>query len=232
MKLYGGINLGETGMVTSLKDMHLQTNIMNIINENIQGFNKVGYQKKVPVLSSFAEVLGTDALSENVDEQVGRVKITKNPLDLAIASQGYFQVESPNGIEVTRDGRFKLDKDGNLLNLQNYKVLSNEGKPIKFSVMPKQLEDIKVAQDGTISCLDKTGLKVHTIGKLSLISSEGTMISEPNIKQGYVEESNVALHEEFFNMVPVRRNFEANRQCFLIQNDALSRTIQELGRSS
>jgi len=231
MKLYGGIDLGDGGMVTSIRDMYLQSDIMAIINDNIQGFNKVGYQRKVPVVSSFAEFLGPSALSQNSDEEVGRIKITKNPLDLALANQGYFQIQTPNGVQLTRDGRFKLDKNGNLLTIQNYKVMSKDGVPIKLNKVPKELEDIKIEKDGTINCLDRSDLKLHNMGKISTVTSEGMMLEEPDIKQGYVEESNVALHEEFFNMVPVRRNFEANRQLFLIQSDSLAKVLQELGKA-
>ena len=231
MKLYGGIDLNDGGMIASIKDMYLQTDLMNIINDNIQGFNKVGYQKKVPVVSSFAEFLGSHALSQNVDEQVGRIKITKNPLDLALATTGYFQVLTPNGIQLTRDGRFTMDKNGNLLTIQNYKVLSKEGKPIKLNKVPKELEDIKIEKDGVIKYLDKSDLKLYEAGTISIVTSEGKMLENPDVKQGYVEESNVAMHEELFNMVPVRRNFEANRQLFIIQNDSLSKVIQELGRA-
>jgi len=232
MKLYGGIDLNDGGMISSIRDMYLQTDLMNIINDNIQGFNKIGYQKKVPVVSSFAEFLGPNALSQNVDEQVGRIKITKNPLDLALATEGYFQVLTPNGIQLTRDGRFTMDKDGNLLTIQKYKVLSKEGKPVKLNGVPKELEDIKIEKDGTIKYLDKTDLKLHNAGALSIVTSTGAILENPDVKQGYVEESNVAMHEELFSMVPVRRNFEANRQLFLIQSDSLAKTIQELGRTS
>lgn len=232
MKLYGGIDLNDGGMISSIRDMYLQTDLMNVINDNIQGFNKVGYQRKIPVVSSFAEFLGPHALSQNVDEQVGRIKITKNPLDLAIATEGYFQVLTPNGIQLTRDGRFTLDKDGNLLTLQKYKVLSREGKPIKFNGVPKELADIKIEKDGLIRYLDKSDLKLHEAGTISIVTNTSALLENPDVKQGYVEESNVAMHEELFNMVPVRRNFEANRQAFLIQSDNLSKTIQELGRAT
>ena len=232
MKLYGGIDLNDGGMISSIRDMYLQTDIMNVINENIQGFNKVGYQKKVPVVSSFAEFLGSNALSQKTDEEVGRIKITKNPLDLALATEGYFQVLSPNGIKLTRDGRFKMDKNGNILTLQDYKVLSKEGKPLKLSTMPKDIADIKIDKEGTIKYLDKSDLKLHDAGAVSVVSNKGVKLENPDVKQGYVEESNVALHEELFNIVPVRRNFEANRQSFIIQNDALTKVIQELGRTT
>lgn len=231
MKLYGGIDLGDGGMVASIRDMYLQTDLMNVINDNIQGFNKVGYQRKVPVVSSFAEFLGPNALSQNTDEEVGRIKITKNPLDLALATKGYFQVLTPGGIQLTRDGRFTLDKDGNLLTIQNYKVLSKEGKPIKLNKIPKELEDIKIENNGAIKYLDKSDLKLYDAGVISVVTSEGTRLENADVKQGYVEESNVAMQEELFNMVPVRRNFEANRQLFLIQSDAMTKLIQELGRA-
>ncbi len=230
MKLYGGIDLNDGGMVTSIKSMILQTDIIGVINDNIQGFNKVGYQRKVPVVSSFTEFFGTNALSKNVDEEVGRIKLTKNPLDLSLACKGYFQTLTPNGIQLTRDGRFKLDKDGNLLTIQDYKVLSRNGKPIKLSSLPKELEDIKIDKDGTIRYFDAKKLKLQTAGFISVVTNEGTVLENPDIKQGYVEESNVALQQEVFNMIPVRRNFQSNRQLFLIQSDSLSKAIQELGR--
>ena len=232
MKLYGGIDLNNGGMLSSIRDMYLQTDIMNVINDNIQGFNKVGYQRKVPVVSSFAEFLGPNALSQNVDEEVGRIKITKNPLDIALATKGYFQVLTPSGIQLTRDGRFTMDKDGNLLTLQNYKVLSKEGKPVKLSHIPEDLEDIKIQNDGTIKYLDRSDLKLHDAGTISIVTSEGTTLQNPDVKQGYVEESNVSLQEELFNMVPVRRNFEANRELFLIQSDSLAKVLQELGKAT
>jgi len=232
MKIYGGVDMNEGGMISSIRDMYLQSDIMNVINNNVQGFNKVGYQRKVPVVSSFAEYLGPYGLSQNVDEEVGRIKITKNPLDLALATRGYFQIQTPNGVQLTRDGRFSLDKDGYLRTLQNYKVLSKDGNPLKFTKVPEKLEDIKIDKDGTVKYLDKSDLQLHEAGKISVVSTEGTRILNPDVKQGYAEESNVALQEELFNMVPVRRNFEANRQLFLIQSDSLAKAIQELGRSS
>lgn len=231
MQLNGGIDLNDGGMVTSIKNMILQTDIMGVINDNIQGFNKVGFQRKAPVVSSFAEFFGTHALSQNVDEEVGRIKITKNPLDMALACKGYFQILTPQGIQLTRDGRFKLDKEGNLLTLQDNKVLSRTGKPVKLGSVPATLEDIKIDKDGNVRYFDAKKQKVSNAGFISVITNEGTVLENPDIKQGYVEESNVALHNEFFSMVPVRRNFQANRQLFLIQNDSLSKAIQELGRT-
>ncbi len=231
MKLYGGIHLEEGGMYKSIRAMHLQQGTIGIVNQNIVGFNKAGYQKNVPYVTSFAEYLGSYALESYKDDEVGRLKLTQNPLDLCLAAKGYFQVQTKNGIELTRDGRFKLDKDGNLMTLQDAKVLSREGKPVKFDKMPQSLEFIKIDSKGNITLKDPVGLKVHDIGSIAVVDSNKKILYDANMKQGYVEESNVSLQEEAYSLITMRRNFQANRQLFIVQNTALSRVIQELGRA-
>ncbi len=231
MKLYGGIHLDEGGMYKSVRSMHLQQSTMGIINRNIVGFGKVGYQKEVPVVTSFTQYLGSHALSSRKNDEVGRIKLTKNPLDLVLASKGYFQAQTPYGVKLTRDGRFKIDLEGNLLTLENFKVLSSEGEPVKLDKIPRQLENIKIDTNGQIKLFDPDSLKFHDMGTIAAVDSEKKPLKEINMKQGYVEESNVSLHEEAYSLITVRRNFQANRQLFIIQNDSLAKTIQELGRA-
>ena len=115
MKINGGVKYIENGLTASLRAMHVQSELIGMTNENVSGFDKVGYQRRDPVVSSFTEFLGVHGLSSTVDDQVGRIAISPNPLDLALATKGYFQTQSKDGIKLTRDGRFKVDKDGNFL---------------------------------------------------------------------------------------------------------------------
>ena len=68
-------------------------------------------------------------------------------------------------------------------------------------------------------------------GTLGITAKNGAAVKEPDVRQGYVDASNVSLQTEFMNLIPVRRNFSANRQLFIIQNNILTQTIQQLGRS-
>ena len=67
MRLNGGINFFENGMTVNIRAMHLQTELFGILNENMTGFDKVGYQRKDPVVSSFSEYIGVHGLSTAVD---------------------------------------------------------------------------------------------------------------------------------------------------------------------
>lgn len=230
MKIYGGVYYNEDGLSTAIRGMNTQTRLFGILNDNILGYNKTGYQAKEGVLSSFAEVIGANAISEVRDGQSGRITKTDKPLDLAIQGEGFFQYLGPQGIKATRDGRFKFDKDGYLLTLEDQKVLSNSGEPIKFKRIPDAAEDIRIASNGEISVLNHQTKELEHISTFGIVSDKGALLKNPDIKQGFQEASNVMLQTQFMNLIPVRRSFSANKQMFMIQNNILTQTIQQLGK--
>ncbi len=231
MKLTAGINFDGHGIVQSINAMQMDMDIMGIFGENVIGFDKAGYQKKEAVISSFAQYIGPDALSYSTDEQVGRLFMSKNPLDFALNEKGYFQVLNQNGsIELTRDGRFKLDKDGNLLTQQNQKVLSNTGAPVVFSIIPKNLEDIKVGLDGKIGVLDPDKRGYVPVGTIGVVTKEGAIVPTNCVRQGFVESSNVSLDKEYIEMANYKNSFDANLNMFKLQNSKLSNAISRLSQ--
>lgn len=231
MKINGGIRYCEKGITTSLRAMHVQSELIGMYNENVSGFDKIGYQRQDPVVSSFTEFLGVHGLSKTTDDKVGRIAMSDNPLDLAIATKGYFQIQTNDGIKLTRDGRFKLDKEGNLLTLEDDKVLSNAGVPIKLTLVPEQLKDVRINAKGLVSVLNRKTNKFENAGFVGVVDANGVVVMNPEVKQGYNEYSNVSLQDEFMCMMPVIRNFEANRQIFMIQNQNLSKVISQLGQA-
>ncbi len=231
MKINGGIRYCEKGLTTSLRAMHVQSELIGMYNENVGGFDKIGYQRQEPVVSSFTEFLGVHGLSKTTDDKVGRIQMSENPLDLALANKGYFQIQTDDGVKLTRDGRFKLDKQGNLLTLEDDKVLSSAGVPIQLSVVPEQLQDIKINSKGLVSVLNRKTNKFENSGYLGVVDTNGVVVMEPQVKQGYNEYSNVSLQDEFMCMMPIIRNFEANRQIFMIQNQNLQKVISQLGQA-
>lgn len=230
MRLNGGIQYNNSGLTASIRAMHLDSELIAISNENIGGFDKVGYQRKEAVVSSFAEFLGVHALSTTKDDKVGRIAISTNPLDIAIANKGYFQTQTEHGIKLTRDGRFQIGKDGSLLTLENAKVLSSAGTPIVFPFIPQNLKDVKIDRDGKITLFDPETYKLTKIGQIGVVDHSGIAVMDPNVKQGYNEFSNVSLQQEFLTMMPIIKNFDANRQMFMLQNSVLGKTISQLSQ--
>ena len=232
MRINGGIFYNENGLTTSIRAMHLDSELIGISNENIGGFDKIGYQRKEAVVSSFAEFLGVHALSTTKDDKVGRIAVSDNPLDIAWANKGYFQTESANGIKLTRDGRFKIGKDGSLLTLEDAHVLSSAGTPIQLPFIPQDLKQIKIDKSGKISLFNPDTNKLMNIGQIGVVDTNGILVMDPNVKQGYNEFSNVSLQEEFITMMPIMKNFDANRQMFMLQNANLGKAISQLSSAS
>lgn len=231
MQINGGVRFCEQGIKASIRAMHVQSEVLGMINENITGFDKIGFQRKEPVVSSFTEYIGIHGLSQTIDDEVGRIMVSKNPLDIALANKGYFQVQTPEGVKLTRDGRFKLDKLGNLLDLEDNAVLSDAGMPIKLPVVPDNPSEVVVNAKGKISVYSKVDGSLIDGGNLGIVDSNGLAVLDPQVKQGFNEHSNVVIHKEFFAVKPVVRNFEANRQIFLIESANLQKVISQLGSS-
>ncbi len=229
--LNGGVHFTERGIVQNIRAMRMQMALMGIANENITGFDKIGYQRKIPVVSSFAEFIGEDAISTTTDDSVGRLGLTNNPLDFALAEKGYFQILTKEGIQLTRDGRFKMNKNGEILSLDGSKVLDNMGNPIILPLVPESIEDISVDLNGVVKVFNKKTRKLETAGTLGIVTQDGVAVMAPNVRQRYSEFSNVNLQTEFMEAMLYPKTFEANRQLFQIQNSNLQRVISALAGS-
>ena len=230
-KLVAGINFDGHGLAQSINAMQMDMNIMGIFGENVIGFDKIVYQRKDVVVSSFAEYIGSNAVSYSVDNQVGRLYMTENPLDLALSEKGYFQILNKEGtIELTRDGRFKLTKNGELVTLDGQYVLSSTGNPIVLPFVPKELSQISIGLDGKIGIFDEEKRGLVNAGYIGIVSEDGSAVQTNCVRQGYIESSNVSLEREYIEMANYQKSFSANRQMFKIQNNNLSTAISTLGR--
>ena len=118
------------------------------------------------------------------------------------------------------------------MSLDDGKVLSNTGMPIKLHVVPDDLNKIKINDRGLVSVFNPQTNKLEGVAYLGVVDTNGVLVMEPKVKQGYNEFSNVALQEEFINMMPIIKNFDANRQLFMIQNQNLQKVISQLGSAT
>ena len=77
--------------------------------------------------------MGTGVIMDRIttDHEGGPMTETMNATDFAIEGKAYFMVETPRGPRFTRDGHFRLDKDGFLVTQQDYKVLGFQGRDRK-----------------------------------------------------------------------------------------------------
>ncbi len=70
------------------------------------------------------------------------------------------------------------------------------------------------------------------MANIGVVDANGSVLMSPEVKQGFNEYSNVSLEREFMGMMGPIRNFDANRQIFIMENSNLSKAISQLGSTS
>lgn len=97
------------------------------------------------------------------DYSQGAFMKTNRPLDVALTGPGFIPVTSPNGdVQYTRDGSFKLNKDGYLITNDGYLV----GDGIK---VPMNHEGLRIKQDGTVLVIQKGHTEQQILGKIPVV---------------------------------------------------------------
>jgi flagellar basal body rod protein FlgG len=229
-----GINYQGDGMAVAARSMAGYMQAMEVHAENISHYAIPGYQGKKAVMRRFVEYLGPLAVETTTSETVGRLRKTGEATELALGQAGYFQYLEPatGTIQASRDGRFKIDTQGRLTSLDGKTYLLDEaGQPLVLPKQPSHVDkQLKVTTEGNVYFYNPYGEGEQFVGKIAVVSSTGGPAKKVEVLQGTIEDSNVYLAEEFAGLLPKRREFEANRQMFILQSDSLSRMIQELGR--
>lgn len=83
--------------------------------------------------------LGSSSGTIDTIHSTSATQSTGRTLDLAIDGDGYFRIDTGDGIAYTRAGNFYLDNTGTLVTGDGYHVLNMNGEQFKFLLMRKAL---------------------------------------------------------------------------------------------
>ena len=204
----------------------------------VQPGSASGQQTTVPTGMQIG--LGTRASSNEILFTQGQFSQTENPLDLVIQGKGFFQIRRPSGeLAYTRSGAFHLDRDGNMV--------TSDGNPIEPAItIPATAQQISIGQDGTVSYTLQGQSAAQQAGQIQLanfanpagLNSLGGNLYTPTdasgdatvgtpggqeglgtVLQGYTEQSNVSVVEEFINLIVAQRGYEANSKVVKAADD-------------
>jgi flagellar basal-body rod protein FlgG len=175
--------------------------------------------------------LGTRAVSNEIIFSQGSFSQTSNPLDVVIEGRGFFQIRQQNGeLAYTRAGSFHLSREGGLV--------TADGDALEPQItIPADAGNVTIGSDGTVSYTQAGQSASQTAGQIQIanfpnpggLNSMGRNLYSPtdasgdpqlgnpggqegmgSLRQGYVEQSNVSVVEEFINLIVSQRAHEAN----------------------
>ena len=167
--------------------------------------------------------------------EAGRIRITGNPLDMAIQGTGFFEVKTPQGVRYTRSGMFSLDSQRRVVTNLGYPVMGTKGE-IKLPPGTVQV--------GTQGGIDVDGRPVATLKVMDfpadhmpqkhidgLFASDSAQPSKnPRVQGGHIEESNVNSIGEMVKMIQGMRNYESSQKLIQTLDHMAEVSIQDVGR--
>jgi len=171
----------------------------------------------------------------------GETMPTRRELDVAIQGEGFFEMRMPDGsMAYTRSGEFRLRPDRTLVSAAGLEVMTEGGDPIVL--MPGQGQ-IVVNQDGTvvqgslslgklsIQKFSNTAALMPTTGGMFVAGAGAgkTSVDEPELMQGYLEQSNVQPLREMVDLVLISRAYEANQKMITTIDQQMQKALEALG---
>ncbi|HRR27479.1 MAG TPA: flagellar hook basal-body protein [Acidobacteriota bacterium] len=180
--------------------------------------------------------------STRQDFSIGSLAETGGPLDLALAGDGFFAVQTAAGVRYTRNGHFQVDAEGRMTDGTGRPVLSADSPPrplvlptgeIRISTAGQiSVDGIPVGDLRVVSFSDPARLRA--VGEGLFEAPEGLVETPPmqvEVLQGYLEESNVNPIDHVMEMVSLMRHFELLAQAARsLSRDVDDRLVNELAK--
>ncbi|KAK47801.1 hypothetical protein BG58_41075 [Caballeronia jiangsuensis] len=218
----------------------LETRRVETAGHNVANAATSGFKREVAfddLMDSVAPTrLGTPALKVGTDFSAGKLVHTGDPFDLSINGNGFFEVASPNGPAYTRLGALTRDDSGRLLARNGWPLQGSAGDVVVTSA------DWHVEPDGTVidagnpvatvkvvAFDDPSKLRRLDGGFFVADAANPVNVDDPQIRQGFVETSNVTLANDMIQMMAAMRRVESGQKIVHAYDDMIGTVLQRLG---
>ena len=228
----------DSGYYVAMTGLVARTQALDTAASNLANAQTPGYRAEREYFRSV--LLGPDALDSQLGETLnnfgllggdrlsmaqGPLEQTGNPLDLAIEGQGFFAIQTADGVRYTRDGGFHRARTGQLVTAAGEPVLSAQGQPI--AVPPG---DVSVGGDGVLSVAGGTvatvgvftfsaGTELTPEGANRYIAPEKTApvpASAATLHQGAIESANQDVIQGSLDLIVMQRQAEMMQKALTV----------------
>ena len=228
------------GIYTAASGLDARMKNLEIVANNLANLNTTGYKRQVP----FSEILsqaGNVQVQQMTDYREGNMYQTSNPLDLAISGNAFFVVQTQGGPVLTRNGNFQISNDGYLVDQAGNKVMGRNGSINLNTLQLNKKNSITISSSGEIKMGDVVVDKLmvanlndpqqanRTTGVDFSVENSGFRIAPENgyqIKQGYLEESNVNPIKEMEAMIQINSEYNSSSKMITYLDKSLEEANQ------
>lgn len=236
--------MADSGYIGLARQSGLLREMQTVAN-NMANISTTGYRKEGIVFAEFIRDTGGDSVSiadahgRKTDATQGLLRATAGQFDFAIEGDGFFQIQTPDGLRLTRAGAFMPNAENLLVNPDGFMLLDSGAAPI---FVPPDARGISLAPDGTLSAdgVPLAEVAVVTPADIGgLVRGAGTLfeakdgvvpVERPSVLQGYLEASNVNPVTEMARMIEIQRGYELGQKFLDREDERIRAVIRTLGQ--
>lgn len=245
----GGMYLAAAGALVQQMRLELLAN-------NVANINTLGYkgEKAIFRIAEDAPATAPDPAADVIqplspyappfaaiiDFSQGAIRQTGNPLDVAINGSGFFAVQTPDGVQYTRQGSFRLNDEGVLITPDGYPVLGEGGEiALEQGTVEIDMQGGVYVDGDEVARLQLTDfaepgdLKKAGSGRFVAVDTalEQERAPDTTLSQGYLESANVNPVKAMTEMIETSRAFDAYQKVIQTADEATSKSINDVGKS-
>jgi flagellar basal-body rod protein FlgF len=239
-------NLANVSTIGYKKDEAVFTDFPNVLVHRIN--DRMQTNTPPMLINQAAPLLGKVGHGNQVDGVVvnfsdSSYSQTDRKLDLAVKGSALFTLELADGSRAfTRAGNFTINEKNELCTPAGDLVMSKGGKSIQVDgevvvdssgavfVDGQHTEDLLFTPINEANHFIKRGENLFLRVEEDLAVEEPVEEAKVEVMQGYLEQPNVKVIEEMVDMISVMRAYEANQKSIQMQDETLSKAINEVGR--
>jgi flagellar basal-body rod protein FlgF len=243
----------NSGLYTAVSGLRAQMEALDVLSNNLANLNTTGFKEEktfYALLNSTMESNEAGELGSVINNQSvlaqrmtnltdGSLQVTQRELDLALTGNGFLTVETPRGIRYTRNGSLALDSKSVLCTAEGFPVLGENGRITLGSGRIDINREGEVSLNGTrvdrlkLAAFDNSVTLTREGGSL-LTPAEDTAkpkSADAEVRQGYLEQSNVNPISSVIGMVGIMRQYESiQKSVQVIMNDMNAKCIERIAR--
>jgi flagellar basal-body rod protein FlgF len=237
----------QPGLYVALSSQVALERRLTTIADNVANAGTVGFRATGVKFEDLVSGMGQGSMSfvstgeTYLSTVSGGMKETGNPLDMAIKGEAWFGIQTPQGLIMTRDGRFTIQPNGQLVSIEGHPVVDAGGAEI---LLDPQAGPPVVSADGIIrqggNLVGGIGLFEFTPGADFVRYGNSGVVppTEPQpvvdsidvgVMQGFVENSNVDPVLEMTRLIQVQRAFENMAALTRNSETSLDEAVKALG---
>ena len=215
------------------------------ISQNVTNMQTPGYKRELTENVGFDEQLQAQMtsvmqkLQHTTQYSQGTFSQSQIPTNLALTGEGFFEVQTNDGVFYTRRGDFHVNEQGELAMPSGAKLLGNGGvlrvddNPFTIDssgglfIDHHKVEQVSVVQFSNPQALNYQGQGLYTSDETPQPTSGTT-----RVLQGFLEQSNVKSVDEMMEMIKTSRHFESSQRIMRAADGLVSTAIKQLGEGT